>query len=59
MSEAALALLRDRAAAIGKTEAALAAELLEAIARDDLYEAVLDDDSDPSSNPQLVEARPG
>jgi len=56
VSEAALALLRDHVAAIGKTEAALAAELIEAIARDDLYEAVLDGDSDPGSNPQLVEA---
>lgn len=43
VSEAALALLQRRAAASGKTEAALARELLETIARDDLYDAVLDD----------------
>src|SRR5581483_190223 len=44
LSGAALALLQSRAAASGKTEAALARELLEAIARDDLYDAVLDND---------------
>jgi hypothetical protein len=37
-----LALLQNRAAASGKTEAALAQELIETIARDDLYDAVLD-----------------
>ena len=37
-----LALLQHRAAASGKTEAALAQELIETIARDDLYDAVLD-----------------
>ena len=42
VSETALALLQRRAAASGKTEAALARELLETIARDDLYDAVLD-----------------
>jgi hypothetical protein len=42
VSEAALALLQRRAAAIGKSEAALARELLETIARDNLYDAVLD-----------------
>ena len=40
VSGAALSLLRNRAAASGKTEA-LARELLEVIARDDLYDAVL------------------
>jgi transposase-like protein len=38
----ALALLQRRAAESGKSEAALARELLETIARDDLYDAVLD-----------------
>src|SRR6185312_2247182 len=42
LSGDAVALLQRRAAAIGKTEAALARELLETIARDDLYHAVLD-----------------
>jgi hypothetical protein len=42
VSEAALALLQRRAAAIGKSEAVLARELLETIARDNLYDAVLD-----------------
>ena len=42
VSETALAQLQRRAAASGKTEAALARELLETIARDDLYDAVLD-----------------
>src|SRR4029079_18694634 len=45
VSEAALLLLQRRATASGKTEAALARELLETIARDDLYDAVLDDES--------------
>jgi hypothetical protein len=44
VSSAALALLKNRAAACGKTEAALAQELIETIARDDLYDAVLDVD---------------
>lgn len=43
LSGDALALLQRRAAASGKTETALARELLETIARDDLYDAVLDD----------------
>jgi len=38
-----LALLQNRAAATGKTETALARELIEVIARDNLYDAVLDD----------------
>lgn len=42
MSGDALALLQRRAAESGKTEATLARELLETIARDDLYDAVLD-----------------
>jgi transposase-like protein len=42
MSGDALALLQRRAAESGKTEASLARELLETIARDDLYDAVLD-----------------
>jgi len=42
LSGDALALLQRRAAAAGKTETALARELLETIARDDLYDAVLD-----------------
>jgi hypothetical protein len=37
-----LALLQRRAAASGKTEVALAQELIETIARDNLYDAVLD-----------------
>jgi hypothetical protein len=37
-----VASLRNRAAAVGKTEAVLVRELLEAIVRDDLYDAVLD-----------------
>ena len=44
LNRAALALLQDRAAASGKTEAALARELIETIARDNLYDAVLDID---------------
>ena len=44
LDRAALALLQDRAAARGKTEAALARELIETIARDNLYDAVLDVD---------------
>ena len=44
LNRAALALLQDRAAASGKTEAALARELIETIARDNLYDAVLDVD---------------
>ena len=42
VSETALTLLQRRAAASGKTEAALARELLQTIARDNLYDAVLD-----------------
>ena len=44
LSSAALALLQKRAAATGKSEAAVAQELIEAIARDNLYDAVLDAD---------------
>ena len=44
LSTATLALLRKRAVASGKTESTLARELIEAIARDDLYDAVLDVD---------------
>jgi len=44
LNRAALALLQDRAAASGKTEVALARELIETIARDNLYDAVLDVD---------------
>ena len=44
LSRAALTLLRNRAVASGKTEAAIARELIEAIARDNLYDAVLDAD---------------
>jgi transposase-like protein len=42
LNRAVLALLQNRAAASGKTEAALARELIETIARDNLYDAVLD-----------------
>ncbi len=42
LSHEAMAGLRTRAAAIGCTEAQLASDLLEVIARDDLYDAVLD-----------------
>ena len=42
LSHEAMAALRARAAAIGCTEAQLASDLLEVIARDDLYDAVLD-----------------
>ena len=44
LNRATLTLLQDRAAASGKTEAALARELIETIARDGLYDAVLDVD---------------
>jgi len=44
LSRAVLTLLQNRAAASGKTEATLARELIEAIARDNLYDAVLDAD---------------
>jgi hypothetical protein len=44
LSSTALALLKARAAASGKTEATLAQELIETIARDNLYDAVLDAD---------------
>jgi hypothetical protein len=44
LNRAVLTLLQDRAAASGKTEATLAQELIETIARDDLYDAVLDVD---------------
>jgi len=42
LSHEAMAALRTRAAASGCTEAQLASDLLEVIARDDLYDAVLD-----------------
>ena len=42
LSHEAMAGLRVRAAALGCTEAQLASDLLEVIARDDLYDAVLD-----------------
>ena len=42
LSQEAMAGLRARAAAIGCSEAQLASDLLEVIARDDLYDAVLD-----------------
>jgi hypothetical protein len=44
LNRAVLTLLQDRAAASGKTEATLAQELIKTIARDDLYDAVLDVD---------------
>jgi hypothetical protein len=44
VTKAALALLQDRAAASGKTPGTLAQELIERIARDNLYDAVLDVD---------------
>jgi hypothetical protein len=44
LSSVTLALLQKRAAATGKTDTALAQELLETIARDNLYDAVLDVD---------------
>src|SRR5512144_1749213 len=47
LSGDALALLQRRAALSGKSETALARELLETIARDDLYDAVLDDEPLP------------
>jgi len=42
INKAALQLLKERAAASGKTESAMARELLEIIARDNLFDAVLD-----------------
>jgi hypothetical protein len=42
LSRVAMSRLRQRAEATGTTEAALATKLLEVIAQDDLYEAVLD-----------------
>jgi transposase-like protein len=42
LSSLTLALLQQRAAATGKSEVALAQELIETIARDNLYDAVLD-----------------
>jgi hypothetical protein len=44
LNRAALELLQDRADASGKTAATLAQELIERIARDNLYDAVLDVD---------------
>jgi len=54
VSGAALSLLRNRAAASGKTEAALARELLEVIARDDLYDAVLNNNR-PAAKCHIVD----
>ena len=42
LSRVAMSRLRQRAEAIGMTEAELATKLLEVIAQDDLYDAVLD-----------------
>jgi|SRR5215475_6617488 len=42
LDRVAIALLRDRATATGKTASAIAVELIETIARDNLYDAVLD-----------------
>ena len=42
LNKDALTLLQDRAAATGKSEASVARELIETIARDNLYDAVLD-----------------
>jgi hypothetical protein len=42
LDKSAITLLRDRAAATGKTASAVAMELIETIARDNLYDAVLD-----------------
>ena len=47
LSGDAMALLQRRAALSGKSETALARELLETIARDDLYDAVLDPEPIP------------
>jgi hypothetical protein len=44
LSPDAFALLQRRAVSSGKTAAALAQDLIETIARDDLYDAVLDAD---------------
>jgi hypothetical protein len=44
LPQAILAQLNERAALMGVSAAALAADLLEEIARDDLYDAVLDRD---------------
>jgi len=43
INKTALQLLKERAAASGKTESAIARELLEIIARDNLFDAVLDE----------------
>jgi hypothetical protein len=45
INKTALQLLKERAAASGKTESAIASELLEIIARDNLFDAVLDEAS--------------
>jgi len=42
LNKDALKLLQNRAAATGKSEATVARELIETIARDNLYDAVLD-----------------
>jgi hypothetical protein len=49
ISKTTLLLLQNRAAASGKTEATVARELLEMIARDNLYDAVLDIDNDKAA----------
>ena len=45
LSPVAMSRLRQRAEAIGMTEAQLASDLLEMIAQDDLYDAILDPDA--------------
>jgi hypothetical protein len=49
ISKTTLTLLQNRAAASGKTEATIARELLEMIARDNLYDAVLDVDNEKAA----------
>lgn len=43
LNRAAIAMLRERAAKTGESESALARRLIETIARDNLYNAVLDE----------------
>ena len=52
MAPPAIHLLRSRAAKKGISDCALATMLLEIIVRDDLYEAVLDEDSTKTSHPR-------
>ena len=49
LSRVAMSRLRQRAEAIGVNEAQLASDLLEVIARDDLYDAVLDTEANKIS----------